>query len=46
MLFVFILDPTVKPSIVYRQEVDRVRDELSDEQKIGFDLVMPVSEIL
>ena len=46
MLFVFLLDPTVKPSIVYRQEVDNVRDELSDEQKIGFDLVMPVSEIL
>ena len=46
MLFVFNLDPTVKPSKVFRQEVDRVRDELSDEQKIGFDLVIPVSEIL
>ena len=46
MLFVFLLDPTVKPSIVYGQEVNRVRDEHSNEQKIGFELVMPVSEIL
>ena len=45
-IYLLLIDPTTKPSIIYRQEVDRVRDELSDEQKIWFDLVMPVSNLL
>ena len=37
-------DPTAKPSVVYREEVDRVRDPLTMPERVGFDLVMPVSK--
>ena len=43
VVYLTFSDPTIKPGLVYREEVDRVRNNLSEVEKIGFDLVMPVS---
>ena len=39
-------DPTIKPSVVYSSEVFRVRDNLSEADKIDFDCLMPTQSVL
>ena len=41
-----LADPTIKPSVVYREEVDRVRDLLTGTDLVEFDHVMPVIIII
>ena len=41
-----LADPTVKHLVVYREEVDRVRDLLTGTALVEFDLVMPVIMII
>ena len=41
-----LADPTIKPSAVYQSEVFRVRDTLTDGEKVEFDNLMPTQHIM
>ena len=39
-------DPTLKPSVVYNEEVFRVRDTLSETERVEFDNLMPTRSVM
>ena len=43
---IVLSDPTVRPSAVYHSEVFRVRDTLSDGEKVEFDNLMPTQHTM